>query len=172
VPSPAEKKVEEQVAVTSATSTEGIKGHGAEGKQTAVDAAEAGPSKVIDMKSMTFEEKKKARMARFGMTEKDKKAARAERFGTAAQADDKKSDRKRGRGESHGKGGIPPEKKNKSDDGEGKPKRKRDPKKPDFESLSKEELETRLKRAEKYGMENENVDAMKAALRKFRFEGK
>jgi hypothetical protein len=42
----------------------------------------------------------------------------------------------------------------------------------DFESLSKEELEKRLSRAEKFGLANENVDAMKAALRKFRFEKK
>jgi hypothetical protein len=43
---------------------------------------------------------------------------------------------------------------------------------PDFDSLSKEELEQRLKRAEKFGLANENVDAIKSALRKHRFEGK
>ena len=88
-----------------------------------------------------------------------------------APADKKKSnDRKRGAG-GDGKGGKGGDsKRNKGNDG-GKIG-KREPKKPNFESLTKEELEKRLERATKYGVANENVDAMKAALRKIRFEGK
>ena len=41
-----------------------------------------------------------------------------------------------------------------------------------FDSLSKEELEKRLERARKYGVANEYVDAMKSALRNYRFEKK
>ncbi|KAL3902538.1 MAG: hypothetical protein SGARI_005787 [Bacillariaceae sp.] len=140
---------------------------------TAADTTAAtGTNKVVDTKSMTFEEKKKARQARFGLTtEADKKKARADRFG--ATGDNKKNDRKRGRGDGNrGKGGVD-NKKNKGNDGDKGPKgAKRELKKTNFESLTKEELEKRLERATKFGLANENVDAMKAALPKFRFEGK
>jgi hypothetical protein len=38
------------------------------------------------------------------------------------------------------------------------------------DNLSKQELEDRLERAKKFGLKNEKVDAMKARLRKYRFE--
>jgi hypothetical protein len=140
----------------------------AAGSPKPAPAAPAPTNKVIDTSGMTFEEKKKARQARFGLlTEGEKKKARAERFGVSE--DKKKKDNKRGRGDGKaGKGGD--SKRSKGNDG-GKGG-KREPKKPNFDSLSKEELEARLKRASKYDLANENVDAMKAALRKFRFEEK
>ena len=83
--------------------------------------------------------------------------------------ENRNSKRKRGRGNKGGrgdKGGRSNEKK-----GKDKPKRQKfEPKKPNFDSLPKEELEKRLKRAERFGLKDEKVDAMKAALRKFRFE--
>lgn len=127
-------------------------------------AAGASKGKVIDTKGMTFEEKKKARMQKFGIVrEEDKKIARAERFGIPVKGQPK--DRKRERGVDDGKQGIS----NNSRKDVNK-KRKEEPDKLKFESLTKEELEKRLERASKYGLANENVDAMRAALRKFRFE--
>jgi hypothetical protein len=38
------------------------------------------------------------------------------------------------------------------------------------DNLSKKELEDRLDRAKKFGLKNELVDAMKARLRKYRFD--
>mmetsp|Transcript_40842 Transcript_40842/g.62816 ORF Transcript_40842/g.62816 Transcript_40842/m.62816 type:complete len:250 (+) Transcript_40842:159-908(+) len=118
-----------------------------------------GALKSGDIKVMTFEEKKKARAARFGFVkEEDKKKARAERFGINKEGKTETGGKKKREGE-----------KGKQDD---KNKRQKKEKTPEFESLSKEELETRLKRAERYNVSNEKVDAMKAALRKFRFEAK
>jgi len=113
---------------------------------TATTQATANSVKATDMKGMTFEEKKKVRSARFNLTKSSKN-------------DDENDNisRKRGSG-NNGKGGK--RKKNKSS------------KATNFDSLSKEELEKRLERAKKFGVVNESVDAMKIALRKFRFEGK
>jgi SAP domain-containing ribonucleoprotein len=125
--------------------------------------------KVVDTKGMTFEEKKKARMQRFGIVnEADKKKARAERFGISEK---KTSDLKRGRGNDDHGSGNGDSKQRRGNDG-GAKGGQNEPKKLDFDSLTKEDLEKRLERATKYGMTGENVDAMKAALRKFRFEDK
>lgn len=120
--------------------------------------APAPAAKAVDTKGMTFDEKKKARAARFGIKEKP-------------------APQKRGNNNNNTKGdGKNGNKRRKSNDGKkqetGNKKVKTPVKKNTFESLSKEELEKRLKRAEKYGVVNENVDAMKSALRKYRFEKK
>jgi len=125
----------------------------------------AEPVKATDMKGMTFEEKKKARAARFQLT-------------TIPKNDGKTNNdsRKRGMGNNNrrDKGNDGKRTKN-EDDVKGSDKKNNKnvkSKVPNFDSLSKEELEKRLERAKKYGVVNETVDAMKIALRKFRFEGK
>lgn len=128
------------------------------GQDTASEKKESGDGKIVDTKEMTFEEKKAARAKRFGM-----------KVVQTTTKENRNSKRKRGRGNKGGrgdKGGRSNEKK-----GKDKPKRQKfEPKKPNFDSLPKEELEKRLKRAERFGLKDEKVDAMKAALRKFRFE--
>mmetsp|Transcript_17001 Transcript_17001/g.35096 ORF Transcript_17001/g.35096 Transcript_17001/m.35096 type:complete len:237 (+) Transcript_17001:613-1323(+) len=127
----------------------------------------AAPAKAVHTKGMSFEDKKKARAARFGITATTTTTAKGPKG-------DKKDSLKRERGNNKkedGKNG----KRKKTNDGkkqEAKPKKAPVKKSSNFDSLSKDELEKRLKRAEKYGVVNENVDAMKTALRKFRFENK
>jgi len=152
-PAPADKETEAKPATVPAIGST---------KPAGADVA-AGPAKVKDMKGMTFEEKKKARAARFGMPSTTSNEKKSDRAG--------KDSRKRERG----KAGDGPSKRNKGGDGpKDKPKGARQVSKnmPDFESMSKEELEKRLERAKKFGIANENVDAIKNALRKHRFEGK
>lgn len=98
---------------------------------------------------MTFEEKKKARAARFQIPV----------FGSP----DSETKGSRKRGHNGGKDGSREDrdKRGKKDDGM-----------PNLDGMSKEELEKRLERAKRFGLANERVDAMKAALRKFRFEAK
>jgi len=110
------------------------------------------PVKAVNTKGMTFDEKKKARAARFGLPEKK---AEPKNGG-------KNDSRKRERGN---KGDGKNNKRKKNNEG-----KKPEAVKPSFESLSRDELEKRLKRAEKYGVVNDIVDAMKRALRKYRFE--
>ena len=108
---------------------------------------------------MTFEEKKKLRAKRFGLPvvvtkeeEAQKKQERAKRFGLPAESGSKKR---------HKMG-----KKN-----SGAPSQKNTvPAKAEEPLLPKEEIERRLKRAEKYGIQDtENVMKLKAMLRKYRF---
>ena len=143
-----------------------------EEKSTAeTPAAAAGPAPVVDTKGLSFEDKKKARAARFKIEVVEKPKPGNKKGG---------GDNKRGRGGGdRGDRGGGPSKKSKTKGNAGTPsgkdkKKQGGGKKPktDFESLSKEELEKRLARASKFGLANENVDAMKAALRKYRFENK
>jgi len=129
--------------------------------------------KVVNTKFMTFEEKKKARAARFGLKATEPPAG--------GKKNKKKENNKRrnsgGKPNDGGKGGgkNSPNKRQKTDPKKSKPepkKKKPEPKKNEFESLSKEELEKRLERAKKYNVEGAKVDAMKAALRKLRFSTK
>mmetsp|Transcript_10679 Transcript_10679/g.25703 ORF Transcript_10679/g.25703 Transcript_10679/m.25703 type:complete len:258 (-) Transcript_10679:129-902(-) len=123
-------------------------------------------AKGINTNGMTFEEKKKSRAARFNLTTTP----------PPSNSDGQKNSRKR----EHGKrDGAEKGKRKKSDEqmggksaGGGKSSGDKKSNKNVFDSLSKEELEKRLERARKYGIENENVDAMKSALRNFRFEKK
>jgi len=127
--------------------------------------APAAMGKVVDTKFMTFEEKKKARAARFNLSvANDGKK----------KDNNKNNDRKRGDNNRKNEGGNGGGKKNspKRQKTEPKKSQKPEPKKNEYESLSKDELETRLERAQKYNVENEKVDAMKAALRKLRFAAK
>ena len=118
----------------------------------------AEPVKAINVKGMTFDEKMKARAARFKLTASS----------TTANGG-KKDSRKRGRG-NRGEGKS--DKRTKNGDGTNKSSDgKKNTSNPTFDSLSKEELEKRLERARKYNVNNDLVDAMKIALRKFRFEG-
>lgn len=126
---------------------------------------DASPDEVAITSDMTFEEKKKARAARFQIDlvkapgEKEKHDTRSSRKKRGHGGDKKKE-------EAIGKEGG---KRQKQDP---KKNKKSENKKSEFEALSKEELEKRLERAKKYGVANDKVDAMKAALRKLRFEAK
>lgn len=139
------------------------------GKESAApvakNPAKSEPAKATDLKGLTFEEKKKARAARFGITTPP----------AAAKTGAKQDSRKRERG-NRGEGKNAKQKKVEEvkvrDGGKNNKSSGTKNKKNDFDSLSKEELEKRLERAKKYGIFNETVDAMKIALRKFRFEGK
>lgn len=127
--------------------------------------ADAEPAKATSTKGMTFSEKKQARAARFKLTTTP----------APSSSDGTRDSRKRERG-SRGEGNNGKRKKNtEGNQGQDGGKNKSSGEKSDknaFESLSKEELEKRLERARKYGVVNGNVDAMKSALRKFRFEKK
>lgn len=137
----------------------------------AADAPAPAPAKAVDTKGMTFDEKKKARAARFGIKVKaavpkngGKKDSRKRERGNKAEGKNKRKKNNDGKKQEGGK-----------KDNNSKKTKKEKPavsKKNTFESLPKEELEKRLKRAEKYGVVNEMVDAMKSALRKYRFEKK
>jgi SAP domain-containing ribonucleoprotein len=124
--------------------------------------AVTGPAIVVVGKAMSFEEKKKARAARFKME-----------VVPATKLSGSNDHRKRERGN---KGGDvqPSTKTTESGTWAGKdPKKQKSEKQTSsYDLLSKEDLEKRLERAHKFGVANENVDAMKAALRKLRFEGK
>lgn len=164
-----EKKPDDTDVVADAKPKDAESSESATGKEastTVVASAATGePAKPTNTKGMTFEEKKKARAARFNLTTSP----------APSKNTGKKDSRKRERGNrGDGKNG----KRKKQNDGKkgqdgGKKKSSGEKSnKNTFESLSKEELEKRLKRAEKYGVVNANVDAMKTALRKFRFESK
>lgn len=150
---PAQKKTEEKKAKNSTTEVT------AKSTAAATDDDTVKPAKAIDTKGMTFEEKKKARAARFNLT-------------ALAKSDGGNDNtlRKRERGnKDHGKS-EKRTKKNRASAGADKVKNK-NKKSTDFDSLSKDELEKRLERAKKFGIVNETVDHMKVALRKHRFEG-
>jgi len=128
-------------------------------------AASTESGKATSTKGMTFEEKKKARAARFKLTTPL----------APSNSVVKKDSLKRERGDrGDGKNGKRKKDSERNRDREGGNKKSsgEKSKKELFEYLSREELEKRLERARKYGVVNENVDAMKIALRKFRFEGK
>jgi SAP domain-containing ribonucleoprotein len=103
---------------------------------------------IVEIKAMSFEEKKKMRASRFQMPVVE----------TAVKG--KEGSRKREGGRRDGK------------DNDGDKKRQKTPAvtKAVIEHLSAEEIENRLKRAKKFGIVNEVVDTMKARLRKDRFE--
>ena len=125
--------------------------------------AAAAPEPVKKVTSdMSFAEKKRARAARFQMpvvgTESEKKKSnqqkkKQKRKSGGSGRDETKGSTKGGR-DSNKRAKVEPKKKN------------------EFDRLSKEELEKRLARAQKYGVVNSKVDSMKAALRKIRFESK
>lgn len=116
------------------------------------------------LSGITFAEKKAARAARFGipLSEPEKKKARAERFGIA----DKKK-----KGEQPKK--TPEKKKNaREEKGQSTPKKKQkiEPKLTEKPLLPVEEIEKRLKRAEKFGTGDlAQTQELKAMLRKHRF---
>jgi hypothetical protein len=167
-PSPSKPEATVEVAKKSepAPATEGTAETKADADTKATEEeenpAEAPVVKVAE--GMSFEEKKRARAARFGMPVVDKKEAQKKK-GDEQTKNQRK--RKGGRESGHGED----QRKTNPGRGEGdKPKRqKTEPKKDNFDGLSKEELEKRLERAKKYKVTNSTVDAMKAALRKHRF---
>jgi SAP domain-containing ribonucleoprotein len=118
---------------------------------------------------MSFTEKMAQRAKRFGLPLSDdvKKELRKERFGGAKGGTTPNSDKKRQSGGGGGGGKkqkqTPPAKQN-----EKKTPSKQQSKKGEVPLLSKEEIEKRLARAAKYNT-GENVDELKAMLRKHRF---
>jgi SAP domain-containing ribonucleoprotein len=105
-----------------------------------------------EIKTMSFEEKKMMRASRFQMpvVETDKMSKEGSRKREGGRRDGKDSNVEK----------------------ESDKKRQKTPAvtKAVIENLSAEEIESRLKRAKKFGIENEVVDTMKARLRKDRFE--
>ena len=153
------KEPEKKAAPAKETKVEGKEEEKKPAETKEPEKEEIATAKVVDPQDMSFEEKKAARAKRFGLKVKEPSTRET------------KGKKRGGRGD--GKGGKDGSKKPKTDgkggkDGSKKPKTNE--RKNQFESLSKEELETRLKRAEKFGIVDEKVDAMKAALRKHRFE--
>ena len=116
---------------------------------------------------MSFEEKKRARAARFGI------AAPPAAAETKPKGEDRSQQKKR-KGGKGGRGGDDrgSERPGRGGDGANDKKQKTEPRKKEtsYEGLSITELERRLERAKKFQIANETVDAMKAALRKHRFE--
>eukprot|EP00429_Kryptoperidinium_foliaceum_P038758 CAMPEP_0176156292 /NCGR_PEP_ID=MMETSP0120_2-20121206/79887_1 /TAXON_ID=160619 /ORGANISM="Kryptoperidinium foliaceum, Strain CCMP 1326" /LENGTH=231 /DNA_ID=CAMNT_0017493507 /DNA_START=19 /DNA_END=715 /DNA_ORIENTATION=+ len=145
-PSSAEKADKEE---TTKKSTEDSKLDGTDRAVGVKDIASALKEAPVTAKitpGMSFEEKKRARAARFGVPVVDKDAEKK-----------KEGNKTNGRGKLVEVEAVAVAQKTEA-------------KKETFESLSKEELETRLERAKKFGISNSNVDAMKAALRKHRFD--
>ena len=117
-------------------------------KEDSKAGGESSPAtKVGDVNSMSFEEKKKMRAARFKM-------------------DVVKSPEKAGKDSSRKRSARIETK----DKGREKKRQKTPAEQSMINNLSKDELEKRIERAKKYGKEDHLVDAMKARLRKYRFE--
>ena len=150
--------------VVQETSKDSVPASATDGKDSAVaeDPAVAAP-KITP--GMSFEDKKRARAARFGMAGPP----------TAAETKPKGEDRKQ-RKRKGAKGGRGGDDRGSEQPGRGdgamEKKQKTEPKKKEtsYEGLSIDELEKRLERAKRFHVANETVDAMKAALRKHRFE--
>ena len=130
-------------------------------------------------KDMTFEEKKRARAARFGipLTETEKRKTRADRFGDKKKDVVKKqevngADKKKEAGGGGGKKDDKQDKKrnNTDNDIQGGKKQKQE-QKVQQELLPKEEIEKRLERLNKFGGtdKQEEKDKLKSMLRKYRF---
>ena len=106
---------------------------------------------------LSFDEKKRRRAMRFGIpvvSQPDKtteKATKRQKTGGAKNANKVNSNKMQAKG----KKGKP-----------NKPESKKEP-----ELLPKEEIERRLARAEKYGINDAKTDELKAMLRKYRFSG-
>ena len=176
-PAPKEPEAEKETPAASEEKTEEAPKEAAPTETApAAETTTPAPAKAVDTKGMTFDEKKKARAARFGLPAKQstpknggKKDSRKRERGNKADGKNKRKKNNDGNKQEGGK------KDNKKDNKNNKKDKKEKPavsKKNTFESLPKEELEKRLKRAEKYGVVNDMVDAMKSALRKYRFEKK
>ena len=154
-PIPEETKQEEEPPTEVSTT---ISKDEQEPKEPSSDIATPADSSVKVTPGMSFEEKRKARAARFGIPVKSKEEEKKpgkERSKTGSGQKTARDETK----ESSGNG-----------DTDKKKRQKTEPKAENFEDLSKEELERRLERAKKFGIANSNVDAMKAALRKYRFD--
>lgn len=168
----AEKKPETTEEKTEEKPTEEAKKPDAEGKKPDPEgekpesAAAAAPVAKKVSAGMSFEEKKLARAARFKMPvvrpegEKKKQTSSQKKRKSGGRGRDDRDTAKGGRGSGGG-------------NSDSSKRQKTAPvKKNEFEGLSKDELEKRLERANKYSVANNKVDAMKAALRKLRFESK
>ena len=105
--------------------------------------AAAAPAKKVDTRS-SFEEKKRLRAARFDIPVVEKPPKEPKKRGPKGDAAAPKSNQK---------------------------KQKQEKKKEEPKLLPKEEIEMRLKRAEKYGTgDPKQIDELKAMLRKYRFD--
>ena len=117
--------------------------------------------------TMTAEEKKQARAERFGIRKilsfEEKKALRAQRFGTKSE-EQKKAERAQ-------RFGLNTENKRtaqNNNENDSMNKRQKEDQKP---SLSKEEIELRLKRCAKFNnMDSKEAFELKSMLRKYRFQ--
>lgn len=141
---PTAKEKAGDVKPSPSESKEASKGKDEIVKSGSEEKSEANAAKKIgDVKAMSFEEKKKMRAARFQME--------------VVKSPEKAGKKRSARSEA-------------KDAGREK-KRKKDPRQESMiNNLSKEELEKRLERAKKYKVDDDLVDAMKARLRKYRFD--
>ena len=114
--------------------------------ETATEEPTTKPLAGLDAKGLSFDEQKKKRAERFGITVADE----SKKDGGGG------GDKKRSGGKEPPAGKAPPKKAKKQDETE-------EP------LLPKDEIEKRLKRAEKFGIVNENTEKLKAMLRKHRF---
>jgi len=187
---PLAPSTEEDTAIGISTSNAKVTSSMSSAEKKAARAARFG---IIseEQKKVLSEEKKAARAARFGIVSEEekkalseeKKAARAARFGIISEEQKKvlNEEKKAARAERFG---IKSEEKRKLDRAErfglnidskrmdknekGQDKRQKKEQKP---SLSKEEIEVRLKRCEKFNnMDSKEAFELKSMLRKFRFQ--
>uniref|UniRef100_A0A7S2S2X2 SAP domain-containing protein n=1 Tax=Eucampia antarctica TaxID=49252 RepID=A0A7S2S2X2_9STRA len=164
---PLAPSTEEDTAIGISTSNAKVTSSMSSAEKKAARAARFG---IIseEQKKVLSEEKKAARAARFGIISEEqkkvlneeKKAARAERFGIKSE-----EKRKLDRAERFG---LNIDSKRMDKNEKGQDKRQKKEQKP---SLSKEEIEVRLKRCEKFNnMDSKEAFELKSMLRKFRFQ--
>jgi len=140
---------------------------------TDTTVADAPPPVVIPKitPDMSFEEKKRIRAMKYNLPDKKTENNKKDTKGTPEKRTlrkrnsgrgDKEDVEKAGNGTSAGEGGGRGKKQKTETTTKKKPSNT-------YEDLSVEELELRLKRADRFKVTDESVDAMKAALRKHRF---
>mmetsp|Transcript_47010 Transcript_47010/g.69642 ORF Transcript_47010/g.69642 Transcript_47010/m.69642 type:complete len:258 (+) Transcript_47010:91-864(+) len=123
---------------------------------------------------MSFEEKKRQRALRFGIpvVSSETSLEKAKRLGEPMKKNDtqKQNRQQKGRNrDSRDKGKVEKGESNKRHKGQGRGGTSKTDEQNEEDFLSKEEIEKRIARGIKYGVGNDKLDKLKAALRKYRF---
>lgn len=138
-----------------------------EEKKTDEGTAKKSPAKAATAdkpaKKATSSAEKPAEKDADGMTFEDKKRLRAKRFGMPVKLTEEELERKKQ--ERAKRFGM-------EEKGSAKKRQKKGAEKVEEEELTLEEIQSRLKRAEKFNVNNETTDKLKAMLRKHRFSEK